>query len=81
MRTREPGEPPYAGYTSKVDVYSLGIVFFWLIAGVPPFNRHDMHDDETFANKVLNGRFKIPADVEMSKEALQFILACCITDD
>lgn len=81
MRSREAGEPPYLGYTAKVDVYSLGIVFFWLVAGVPPFNKAEVNDDLMLAKQVLRGKFRIPNGVQLSKEGLKLILACCYADD
>lgn len=54
--------PRYPGYTAKVDVYSLGIVFFWILSGKPPFDSRLCDDDTEFANAVLNGEFTIPAN-------------------
>ena len=28
----------FTGYTEKVDVYSLGVVFYWLVTGKPLFD-------------------------------------------
>ena len=76
-RIIDEGETPYAGYTTKADIYSLGIIFWWLFAGEPPWNRKEMADDYVLANHVLHGEFKIPYGVKLSKEGLQFMLACC----
>ena len=56
-RIMEEGQTSYPGYTPKVDVYSLGIVFFWLLAGAPLFNRKIFPDDITLVKHVLHGEF------------------------
>ena len=47
--------PEFPGYTSKVDVYALGIIFFWMIVGCVPFDRHMVNSDIEFARLVLKG--------------------------
>ena len=42
-------ETPFPGYNLKVDVYSLGIVFFWLVCGETPFNRKECETDTELA--------------------------------
>ena len=57
LRQKQMGIGSYKGYTAKVDVYSLGVVLYWLIAGVPPFNRHAVDSDTDMAKLVLKGQF------------------------
>ena len=51
---------PYTGYTAKVDVYELGVLFYWIIASVPPFDRHSVDTDTDMARLVLKGQFRLP---------------------
>lgn len=82
LKKKQITQEPYAGYTAKCDVYSLGVVFFWLIAGVPIFDRHSVETDTDMARLVLKGRFRLPKDLPaLSKEALDYIKACCAMDD
>ena len=59
-RILKPGMKPYPGYTYKVDVYSLGACLYWMIAGVPLFDRNLYRSDSTMAKAILDGYFKVP---------------------
>ena len=65
-RIIEPGEPAYSGYSQKVDVWSLGACFFWMLTGTPLFDRHKYSSDEKLVRAIYSGAFKVPADIEMS---------------
>ena len=82
VKSKRVSEEPYAGYTEKVDVYMLGVMFYWLMCSVPPFDRHSVESDTDMARLVLKGQFRLPDDIQnLSKEALDFIKACLAMDD
>lgn len=43
-------------YTSKCDTYSLGIIFYTMLCGYPPFNE----DDPEYKNKAFKGIIEFP---------------------
>lgn len=60
------------GYDEKVDWWSLGVIFFEMVVGYPPF-----YSDEPkiTCQKILNWKktFKVPRDANLSKEATDLI--------
>ena len=60
------------GYDEKVDWWSLGVIFFEMVVGYPPF-----YSDEpkTTCQKILNWKrtFRVPRDANLSKEASDLI--------
>lgn len=60
------------GYDEKVDWWSLGVIFFEMIVGYPPF-----YSDEpkTTCQKILNWKrtFRVPRDANLSREATDLI--------
>ena len=60
------------GYDEKVDWWSLGVIFFEMVVGYPPF-----YSDEpkTTCQKILNWKrsFRVPRDAGLSKEATDLI--------
>lgn len=59
-------------YDSKCDIWSLGVITFILLSGIPPFNGKD--DDEIFA-RIKRGNFSFENRVwhKVSNEAKDFI--------
>ena len=69
------------GYDEKVDWWSLGVIFFEMVVGYPPF-----YSDEpkVTCQKILNWKktFKVPRDANLSKEATDLIYRLvCDKDD
>lgn len=66
------------GYDESVDWWSLGVIFFEMIIGYPPFYSND---PKITCQKILNWKrtFKIPPEAEISPEAQDLILKL-ITD-
>ncbi|OMJ83126.1 hypothetical protein SteCoe_15978 [Stentor coeruleus] len=60
------------GYDEKVDWWSLGVIFFEMVVGYPPF-----YSDEpkTTCQKIINWKrtFRVPRDANLSKEATDLI--------
>ena len=61
-----------AGYDEKVDWWSLGVIFFEMTVGYPPF-----YSDEpkVTCQKILNWKrnFKVPKEANLSKDAVDLI--------
>lgn len=57
-------------YDSSIDIWSLGIVFYELLIGTPPFTA--TYNNEIF-KKILAGIYKIPKNLNLSVEALIFL--------
>lgn len=60
------------GYDEKVDWWSLGVIFFEMVVGYPPFYSDD---PKTTCQKILNWKrtFRVPRDANLSKEAADLI--------
>ena len=56
------------GYGKKVDIYSLGIICFYLLTGHPPFDVHTIGD---LVSETKKGKFIISKD--FSKETISFL--------
>ena len=61
-------------YNSKVDVWSLGAVFYEMITGAPPFTGSDK---ESLRRNVQKGSYRIPKHIKLSREGQNF-LNCCL---
>lgn len=59
----------------KVDIWSVGVVLFSMLAGYLPFLDSDI---EKLYNKILNGKFKFPAWVS---EDAQNLISSMLTID
>lgn len=60
-------------YNLKADIWSLGTLLFNLITGTYPFKGRNL--DELKAN-LKKGAYKIPRDVTVSIECLEFLNFC-----
>lgn len=61
-----------SGYDEKVDWWSLGVIFFEMVVGYPPFYSED---PKLTCQKILNWKktFKVPRDASLSKDAIDLI--------
>ena len=61
------------GYGQEVDWWSIGVMFFEMVVGYPPFFSENPADT---CKKIIKWKenFSIPADAELSPEAENFIL-------
>ena len=68
------------GYTETVDFWSLGTILFEMLLGYPPFCGKT---PSVTLNNVLNfeKNFKIPADAQLSKEAVDLMKRLIIRSD
>lgn len=60
-------------YNHKVDVWSMGVVFFELITGFTPFTGTDRED---LKKNIEYGAYKIPKRLKLSLQALDFLNRC-----
>ena len=61
-------EYKYSGYDEKVDIWSLGIIFYKLLIGKNPFDANSMKE---LVQKLEKGDYYVP--ITLSKEALSFL--------
>ena len=61
-------EYKYSGYDEKLDIWSLGIIFYELLIGKNPFDACSMDE---LVEMVIKGDFYIP--ITISKEAISFL--------
>ena len=54
----------------KIDIWPLGIITYELLIGQCPFEENDMN---SLVNKIKDGIYKIPKNLNLSKEAVSFI--------
>ncbi len=64
-------------YNYKVDVWSVGTLLFHLLTGMYPFKGKNI---EELKGNLIKGAYKIPKDVQVSVECLDF-LNCCLRFD
>ena len=60
-------------YDSKVDVWSIGILFYEMLTGFVPFTGRNESD---LKRNIEVGSYKLPKDVDLSLEGLTFLNQC-----
>ncbi len=66
-------------HSNKVDVYSIGIIFYKMIFGKVPWGELQRHEF-ILNQKKLNGKIPFPLDYVVSKAGRDFIDNCLIFD-
>lgn len=60
-------------YSFKADVWSLGTLLFQMLTGSHPFTGRNM---EELKSNIKKGAYKIPRDIELSHECVEFLDSC-----
>ena len=60
-------------YNHQVDVWSIGIISFELLAGFAPFMAEEYY---SLIRKVAKGTCKIPTSLKLSDKCLKFLNEC-----
>jgi len=60
-------------YNNQVDVWSLGVMFFEMLTGFPPFIGEDKMD---LQEKIKKGVYRIPKRIKLSLRGLTFLNGC-----
>mmetsp|Transcript_31301 Transcript_31301/g.43875 ORF Transcript_31301/g.43875 Transcript_31301/m.43875 type:complete len:158 (+) Transcript_31301:861-1334(+) len=58
-------------YDEKVDVYSLGLITYFVVTSYQPFMNYSRCEREDFARKRQN--FKVPSSIKIHEELKEFI--------
>lgn len=61
-------------YDSKVDVWSLGTIFYEMLTGFTPFTGTSKDD---LKKNLENGNYRLPKSIKISLEGLDF-MNCCL---
>ncbi|CAI2362776.1 unnamed protein product [Moneuplotes crassus] len=64
-------------YTSKVDIWSLGIMVYELLVGFTPFIGRRMSE---LTRKVNKGEYGVPQDINLSLSCIDFLSKCLQLD-
>ena len=79
--TEQVGSPPYmapevcdgrTAYSYSADLWSIGVVFYILLFGIPPF---DESDETKLFEAIKIGKFSFPSEPVVSEEAKNLISA------
>ncbi|CAI2362777.1 unnamed protein product [Moneuplotes crassus] len=64
-------------YTSKIDIWSLGIMVYELLVGFTPFVGRRMSE---LTRKVNKGEYGVPQDINLSLSCIDFLSKCLQLD-
>jgi serine/threonine protein kinase len=60
-------------YDYKVDLWALGILFYQMLFGYPPFTGKDLYD---LGKNIRAGNYRIPKNIKMTLDGLDFLNRC-----
>jgi serine/threonine protein kinase len=60
-------------YDYRVDIWSLGTLLFQILTGNSPFFSNNIKD---LKSKINLGQYKIPSDIKLSYECIDFLDNC-----
>ena len=66
------------GHSYEVDIWSLGVVIYTMLFGVPPF---DANDEKVIYKKIKTNSYKFPENIKVENSAKKLISSLTIGEE
>jgi polo-like kinase 1 len=64
------GDKEKRGHSFEVDVWSMGVIFFTLLVGKPPYESKDV---KSTYQRILRNEYSFPSNIQISEDAKDLI--------